>query len=415
MEWIKRNILFVTGSAVALVLMGLAGFYLVSGSKKNDAALEKLNAEYATLERLNNQTPHPGDETTDNIAAAKEQKKQVDAVISQATGLFRPIDSIPSGTNVSSAMFAGALRKTIDQLQSEATKRGVQVSSNFYFSFTGVRDRIMFDKAGLPLLAAQLGDVKIICDVLIDARVNALDSVRRERVSVHDLEAQLTTDYLMETSTTNEIGILTPYEVSFRCFSSELAGVLSGYASSPHGLIVRAMNVEPATMASAMNPGGFGNPDGFTPNLPGAVPEYSPDGYPPGYPPPTAYPPTGVQGAYPTMDPYGAGGNSLQGNRYANEDGYEGGLSGNRYLDGNRYGEGGAAGYQGNRYLAGNDPYGAANTYPPATPVYPTTSLPAYARARLPGAGRGGLPTMLDEKQIKVTMLVQVVNLIAKE
>ena len=53
MDWIKRNIMFVAGSVVALVLMGLAGFYLYSEMGKNSKSLEKLNAEYAELDRLN--------------------------------------------------------------------------------------------------------------------------------------------------------------------------------------------------------------------------------------------------------------------------------------------------------------------------------------------------------------------------
>lgn len=394
MEWIKRNILFVAGSAVAVILMGLAAYYLIAGSRKNDAALEQLNAEYALLERLNNQNPHPGDDKTDNITAAKQQKKEVDAFIRKATEVFQPVRPIPDSTNLNNAMFAGALRKTIDQLQTEAGRRGVQVPTNFYFSFTAVRDRIMFDKAGLSPLAAQLGDVKAVCDVLIAARVNALDGVRREKVSVHDTEAQQTTDYLLEPSTTNEIAVLAPYEVTFRCFSSELAAVLAGYASSPNGLIVRAMNVEPATLAGATYPG-MESPDGFVPSMPQPFVEPAPQPFVP----PTAYPGAGAY-ANPEAGLYG---------------GAPGGaLSGNRYADGNRYANPGGGALEGNRYATGNPGYGASpDPYmTPPTPTYPTYPGAAnpYVRGRAP-TGRGGLPTMLDEKQIKVTMLVQVVKL----
>jgi len=366
MEWIKRNLLFVVGSVVALVLMGLAAYYLVSGSHKNDQALEQLNAEYALLERLNNQNPHPGDDKTDNIAAAKQQKKEVGAFIEKMSSVFEPINPIPDGTNVNNAMFAGSLRKTIDKLQSDAAKSGVQVPTNFYFSFTAVRDRIMFDRAGLPALAAQLGEVKAICDVLIDARVNALDAVRRERVSVHDYEAQQAADYLMESSVTNEIAILAPYEVTFRCFSSELADTLAGFASSPHGLIVRAMNVEPAVMSGAAGMGmdPYGNP----------------------YQTPMVYPGEGVGRPYtpPVVDP-GVPGPAGRAGAYG------------EYEAGARYGAppvaGGAAGYGG---------------YAPATPY----GAGGYAmQGRGVVSARGGLPTMLDEKQIKVTMMVQVVKL----
>jgi len=348
MEWIKRNLLFVVGSAVALVLMALAAFYLISGSKKNDAALEQLNEEYAILERLNNQNPHPGDDEVNNIEAAKKQKTEVDLLIKDLSAVFEPVGPIPNSTNLDNAMFAGALRKVIDQLQAEAGKRGVLVPTNFYFSFTAVRDRIRFEQASLQPLATQLGEVKAICDVLVDARVNALDAVRREKVCAEDMEAQQATDYLTDTSVTNEIAILSPYEVTFRCFSSELADVLSGYASSPHGLIVRAMNVDPVTEAGA-GMGAFG----------GGSPYYTPPAQPMvPYTPPR-----------PPVTPAG-----------------QGGAGGNPYL---------------------RQPAAAAA----ATPYAPTTPYGTPAFGAVPRVSRGGLPTLLDEKQFKVTMLVQVVKL----
>jgi len=351
MEWIKRNLLFVVGSAVALVLMTLAAFYLISGSKKNEAALGQLNEEYAILERLNNQNPHPGDDEVNNIEAAKQQKAEVDLLIKELSTVFKPVRPIPNSTNLNNAMFAGSLRKVIDQLQAEAGKRGVLVPTNFYFSFTAVRDRIRFEQASLQPLAAQLGEVKAICDVLMDARVNALDAVRREKVCMEDVEAQLAADYLADTSVTNEIAILSPYEVTFRCFSSELAEVLSGYAGSPHGLIVRAMNVEPVTEAGA-GLGAFG----------GGSPYYTPP-----------------QPVVPYMPPRPV------------------------VPGGRTFGEEEPAG--GNPYLR-QPPAGAA-TSPYATPnPYGT---PTYGAA--PRVSRGGLPTLLDEKQFKVTMLVQVVKL----
>jgi hypothetical protein len=47
-------------------------------------------------------------------------------------------------------------------------------------------------------------------------------------------------------SATNELSIITPYEVTFRCFTPELANVLAGFARSPYGLLVKAINSEPA-------------------------------------------------------------------------------------------------------------------------------------------------------------------------
>lgn len=247
MDWIKRNLLFVIGGVVALVLMALAGYYLYVGMGKNDAAFAKLNEEYQALNGLNTQNPHPGDEKVNNIAAAKEQDQAVRAFItSKAATVFKPIAPIPDSTNIDNSMLATAIRRTIDQMRKEASSRGVLLATNYYFSFTAEGNRIMFDKAGLAPLAVQLGEVKAICDVLFAARVNTIDSIRREKVSVHDIESQQTTDYLDRGTVTNEVALISPYEVSLRCFSSEIASLLSGFANSPNGLVVRAINVEPA-------------------------------------------------------------------------------------------------------------------------------------------------------------------------
>lgn len=332
MDWIKRNLLFVIGGVIALVLMGLAGYYLYTGMGKNDAALEKLNAEYATLNGLNTQNPHPGDDKTDNIKAAKNQGQVVRAFITRkAATVFKPVPPIPDAANVDNAMLAGALRRTIDQMRKDAAGRGVQVATNYYFSFTAERDRIMFDKAGLHPLSVQLGEVKAICDVLFAARVNALDNIRREKVSMHDVEAQQSTDYLDRTTVTNEVALLSSYEISIRCFSSEIAAILSGFASSPHGLIVRAINVEPAILG-----GGGEMPGGVTPM----------------YVPPPMYQPQ-----------------PLMRRRMGEEEGFR------------------------------------------PVPVAPPPV--AYAPASSPG--RGGLPTLLDEKQLKVILLIEVVKLTAKK
>ena len=159
----------------------------------------------------------------------------------------------------SSSMLNSALRSTVNQMRRDAAARGVQVATNYYFSFTAERDRLMFDKPGLLPLSVQLGEVKAICDVLFAARVNAIDNIRREKVSLHDTEAQQSNDYLDRTTMTNDIALVSPYEVSLRCFSSEVAAILSGFASSPNGLIVRAINVEPAVLG-----GEFGTPGSVT-------------------------------------------------------------------------------------------------------------------------------------------------------
>ena len=57
MSWIKRNLGFVIGSFVALVLMGLAGWYLYSKWNLNNSIVGQLDEQYAELDRLNKLNP----------------------------------------------------------------------------------------------------------------------------------------------------------------------------------------------------------------------------------------------------------------------------------------------------------------------------------------------------------------------
>ena len=199
--------------------------------------------------------PSPGNDRVDNIKAAKEQEGQVRDWTRQAAGYFQPIAPIPNtGTNaVSSEAFAAALRRTIDQLQHEAEAASVTLPPRYNFSFEAQRSRVNFSSGSLGALAAQFGEVKTISEILFAARVNSLDGIQRVRVSDDDANGPQA-DYFDSRSVTNNLAVLTPYQITFRSFSPEIAQVLAGFASSPHGFIVKSINVQLAGTAAAMSP-----------------------------------------------------------------------------------------------------------------------------------------------------------------
>ncbi len=110
-----------------------------------------------------------------------------------------------------------------------------------------------------------------------------MDNLRRERVAAEDDPQAAAADYLADTSVTNDLAVLTPYDISFRCFSSDLAGVISGFASSKNGFIIRYLNVEPAAATAG----------GPTPETPAYVPPP-----PPAYVPPPSYVPIRGRGDF---------------------------------------------------------------------------------------------------------------------
>ena len=249
MSWIKRNLLFVVGGAVAVVLLALAGYYLYAQWSVNSENTAKLENDYTELTRIANLQPNPGNEKVDNIAIAKEQRVKVRAAIARNAGFFTPIPAIPPGTNVSSEAFAAALRRTVDELTRSASSASVNLQPKYDFSFAAQRPLVKFAPGSLEPLAAELGEIRAICDVLFKAKINMLYNLRRPRVSDDDLKGPQS-DYLETTATTNDLAVLMPYEVTFYGFSGELAAVLSRFAGNPHGFIVVTLNVEPGTPGS---------------------------------------------------------------------------------------------------------------------------------------------------------------------
>ncbi len=253
MDWIKRNLVFVIGAVVALVLMGLAGWYSFSGWQNSSEQTTKLSEGYSELKRLKGLNPSPGEGKVNNIERAKEQQKEAQAFLTKLGTRLQSIPALPEGTNIASKDYKAVLQDTISDLQRGATNNSVILPPKYNFSFEKQAGLVKFAEGTLQPLAVQLGEVKVICDVLNEAKINSLEGIRRERVpgSPDDL-AGTPTDYLDLSSTTNELSIVTPYEVTFRCFTPELAGVLAGFARSPYGLLVKAINSE-AAPASAMS------------------------------------------------------------------------------------------------------------------------------------------------------------------
>src|SRR5215468_2612638 len=135
MAWIKRNLYFLIGSLVAAALMGLAGWYLYSKYQLDTDMLGKLDAEYAELDRLNKQNPHPGKPPkTDNIQLAKDQQGQLKEVMQKGRTFFQSIQPIPEEAKVTPEDFSAALSRTISQLQKDATNSSVALPQRFSFS-----------------------------------------------------------------------------------------------------------------------------------------------------------------------------------------------------------------------------------------------------------------------------------------
>jgi len=244
MPWIKRNLPFLIGSAAALALLIVAGWYCYVKWQLNRSNLAALDDAYNQLRQTLNS--NYGNKDIDNIAIARTYHTNVLQAIDKARKHFQTIRPIPDLPQIENRDFFTALRATIGQMREVASDASVTLpGADYDFTFRAQQQLISFAPGSTPLLAAQLGEIKAICDVLFKARINAIYSIQRERVSQDDLKGP-PSNYVETQSVTNAVGgaVLVPYEVSFFCFSGELANVLAGFANSQHGFIIKTINVE---------------------------------------------------------------------------------------------------------------------------------------------------------------------------
>lgn len=256
MGWIKRNLGFTISGVIALAFLGWAVYYNFTNWRDDNNAFGQVKDAYDRLRQDYDQKPTPCDT---NIDMAKMQEQQLRDWVGQARAHFVPIEPIPNppGGVIATEAFAGSLRKTIHDMQVAAKDANVELPSDDYsFSFAAERNLVTFSPGSLNALAAHLGEVKAICEVMFDAKVNGIDSIQREVVSDNDA-AGPQSDYLPEKTTTVDLATKTPYAITIRCFSRDLGNVLSKLALSNHGFIVTGINVMPA---SGINPNQPDNP-----------------------------------------------------------------------------------------------------------------------------------------------------------
>ncbi len=256
MVWIKRNLYFLIGSVVALALMGVGGYYLWTQMSQESQITEDITKKYSELNDFNKAKLQPGTpDKIDNVKAAREQEAALRAYVQKARGYFQAITPIPDSPKVANDEFARELAITVTQLHHAAEQQSIVLPNNdYYFTFEAQKKLMIFEPASLNRLAAHLGEIKAICDILFDAKINQLDNIRRELVSANDDNPN---DYLLQPklSTVSEpLADLVPYQVTFRCFSPELARVLGALAASPDALTIKTVNIEPATATGEIQP-----------------------------------------------------------------------------------------------------------------------------------------------------------------
>lgn len=237
MAWIKRNKFFVISMAVGLGCIGYCAYLFWSKlsdvSSKNDEYTSNL-AQYKTL---NSSPLYPSDQ---NITSAKEDQAKVQELLADYRKAFV---SFPTPRKVDEQGFKAYLGQTVFDLDAAATNSGVTLPDAFAFGFSMQQKEFNYPAENLQPWMEQLAEIKAICAILYESRINSIESFQRVRVnqSSDDGSSQ---DCFDATMVTNSPLVSTPYKLTIRGFSRELANVLDGLAQSSNCFIVKTIQVE---------------------------------------------------------------------------------------------------------------------------------------------------------------------------
>lgn len=264
MPWLKKNLTLVVAGVVALLLLGVSGYFFYTRMSRAATVQTALNDQRTELERLNNLRPHPGNAKVNNIKTAQEQTGELKAQLEEFKQTFTPFDI---STNLGSGEFKARLLQTIAQLRQAAERSGIKLGTNFAFGFAGIKDKFSFEPDELPVQIEQLAHVRAISEALINARVLTIDSIKRPALPKKEESSAATTgfsraapapapatgtteepsqDHWSREPETTDAAVLHPYEVTFQAFTPELGRFLDALARSPNCIVPKNVAVDTA-------------------------------------------------------------------------------------------------------------------------------------------------------------------------
>ena len=244
MEWVKKNLGFVIGLAVAVVLLGAGIWYSLGTMGESSAADGELQAKKQQLDELVKRDPYPDQA---NIQLAKDEESRVNAFVLEARKKFS-VRQLPA--QLDNASFKSLLETTLTNLVRDADRAGVKLPEKYNFTFKDQREKLQLPAATLVPLTSHLENLDKICRVLFDAKVHSLESLKRSSVGSDEMGG--TGDLLTKKVSTNSTlgAVVYPYEIVFQGFSQELAKVLTGLVNSSDAYVIKTLNVERGSLDS---------------------------------------------------------------------------------------------------------------------------------------------------------------------
>ncbi len=236
MAWVKRNLYFVICVAIALGLAGFCGYLFFGSLSDNAAALDAYTGKKSSLDALTTKVPAPSQA---NIQAANDDVKRVSAFLEE---FHKPFSAFPKPPKMDDREFHDYLQKSIFQFGLEATNSSVALYPGYSFGFQQQVGVFNFAPENIAAWLQEIEEIRAILHICYKAKINFLEGIKRPSIAPDDAGS----DIIQFPITPMPWGTISPYMVTFRAFSAEIANVLAGVATSSNCFIVKAVYVSPS-------------------------------------------------------------------------------------------------------------------------------------------------------------------------
>ena len=220
MAWIKRNLIFVIAIALGLALTGYCGYLLYTSLSSNADVKSSYDEAVSQLNSLKQASPYPSQENIDVAKADKERVREFLADFRKSFAAFPP----PPVENSRVPDLPGRNARAVSR---RSHQRGRGIAAGLWVYVFRAEGQIQVPAANIQPWMQQLEEISTILDILYQAKINVLVGICRVPVAADDVG---TGDCMLPTTpVTNVWGVVTPYKITFRGFSPEIAAVLAGF------------------------------------------------------------------------------------------------------------------------------------------------------------------------------------------
>ena len=173
MNWFREN-KFVGSFLIGFGLATLIAASLLFGAKSGfNEASEQFNQTATEFNRLQRLNPFPN---AANLLTMKAQVTDYGVAVTKLKDELRAC--VLPVTPMVPSEFQARLRQTVTAVLDKARANKVKLPGNFFLGFDEFAS-VLPSNTAAPLLGQQLAQVKLLTDILIDARVYALTSFKR--------------------------------------------------------------------------------------------------------------------------------------------------------------------------------------------------------------------------------------------